>query len=263
EAAVSAAERIEWRVLGSELEAAVEELRLIRELRPPANARVSRPDRYSYLRRRGDAVVASSQPGPLGPIRSRRRAQLAARALTADDLAAPARALPRVRTRLRELSDARRFEDAGRLRDRMEALERVCRELDRLASLHAVARCLVVPAATPGHARAFFVAGGRLAAVRTLPPGGGAHLEAEAGLAATRRALQPSNSLLLGDVDVDELLLLGTFLRRPPPELAVVPLEREAILAAARRVAAEAPLPSGRGRGPDPRPRPDGPRLFD
>src|SRR6478752_6153190 len=35
EAALGAVERIEWRVLGSELEAALEELRLIRELRPP------------------------------------------------------------------------------------------------------------------------------------------------------------------------------------------------------------------------------------
>ena len=39
EAALGAVERIEWRVLGSELAAALEELRLIRELRPPANAR--------------------------------------------------------------------------------------------------------------------------------------------------------------------------------------------------------------------------------
>jgi DNA polymerase-3 subunit epsilon len=53
EAAVAAAERIEWRVLGSELEAALEELRLIRELRPPGNARVSRPERRVWLRQRG------------------------------------------------------------------------------------------------------------------------------------------------------------------------------------------------------------------
>ncbi|HEX2044534.1 MAG TPA: exonuclease domain-containing protein, partial [Gaiellaceae bacterium] len=77
EAALGAAARIEWRVLGSELEAALEELRLIRELRPPANSRASRPDRYVYLRRRGDDVVVSSRPGPLGPFRSRRRATLA------------------------------------------------------------------------------------------------------------------------------------------------------------------------------------------
>src|ERR671937_3248726 len=54
EAALGALERVEWRERGSELEAALEELRLIRELRPPANARVARPDRYVWLRRRGD-----------------------------------------------------------------------------------------------------------------------------------------------------------------------------------------------------------------
>src|SRR5207244_5968079 len=86
EAALAAVARIEWRVLGSELEAALEELRLIRELRPPANARIARPDRYVWLRKRGDGVVASAQPTALGPIRSRRRAQLAARALHADEL---------------------------------------------------------------------------------------------------------------------------------------------------------------------------------
>src|ERR687885_1510999 len=67
EAALAAVERIEWHVLGSELEAGLEELRLIRDLRPPANARQSRPDRYVYLRRRGDAIVISSTPTELGP----------------------------------------------------------------------------------------------------------------------------------------------------------------------------------------------------
>ena len=57
EAALAALERIEWRPCGSELEAALEELRLIRELRPPANARSGRTDRYVYLRRRGDKLV--------------------------------------------------------------------------------------------------------------------------------------------------------------------------------------------------------------
>jgi DNA polymerase-3 subunit epsilon len=52
EAALGAVERVEWRELGSELEAALEALRLIRELRPPANARGRRPQ--SYLERRGD-----------------------------------------------------------------------------------------------------------------------------------------------------------------------------------------------------------------
>ena len=89
-----------------------------------------------------------------------------------------------------------------------------------------------MPAAEPGHARAFFVAGGRVAAERTLPPGGGAHLEIQAGLAAARRVLVSDTG-----VDLDELLLVGSFLRRPPPELRVVPLEQEAILRAAHHVA--------------------------
>ena len=223
EAAVAAAERIEWRVTGSELEAALEELRLIRELRPPGNARVSRPERFVWLRRRGDSVVASTRPSPVGPLRSRRTAQLAARALLPDELERPETALPRLQRRLRELADARRFEDAGRLRDRVAALERICRELQRLERVRNLECCVLVPADELGYVRAHFVAGGRVAAERTLPPGGGAALEVEAGLAASRRP---------GELDLDELLLVDSFLRRPPPELRVVPLRREAILRA-------------------------------
>src|SRR5581483_10475763 len=130
EAALGATERIEWRVLGSELEAALAELRLIRELRPPGNARVARPDRYVWLRKRGDSVVASSQPSPVGPIRSRRQAQLAARALLPEEMQRPAAALPRLRRKLAALAESRRFEDAARLRDRVQALEHVCRDLE-------------------------------------------------------------------------------------------------------------------------------------
>ncbi len=43
EAALAALERVSWTVHGSELEAALEELRLLRELRPPANAREHAP----------------------------------------------------------------------------------------------------------------------------------------------------------------------------------------------------------------------------
>jgi DNA polymerase III epsilon subunit family exonuclease len=228
EAAVAAAERIEWRVMGSELEAALEELRLLRELRPPGNARVSRPERLVWLRQRGDAVVASALPSKVGPLRSRRTAQLAARALLPDELKRPGSALPRLRRRLRELADARRFEDAGRLRDRIAALERVCRELERLDRVRRLECCVLLPAGDAGDVRAFFVAGGRVAAERTLPPGGGAALEVEAGLAVARRQ---------GELDLDEILLVDSFLRRPPPELHVTPLERAAILEAARRLA--------------------------
>src|SRR5881227_3394269 len=128
ESALGALERIEWREYGSELEAALEELRLIRELRPPANARAARPDRYVYLRRRGDRLVCTATPTELGPIRSRTRARLACRALQGggeEELGDPALALPRLRAKLRDLSDCRRYEDAARLRDRIEALEQV------------------------------------------------------------------------------------------------------------------------------------------
>jgi hypothetical protein len=168
-------------------------------------------------------------------LRSRRTAQLAARALTPDELARPDAALPRLHRRLRELADARRFEDAARLRDRIAALERVCRELERLDRVRQLACCVLVPATEPAYVRAFFVAGGRVAAERTLPPGGGAALEIEAGLAAANRHVQPSNRLSQGDsgeLDLDELLLVDSFLRRPPPELRVTPLSREAILRA-------------------------------
>jgi DNA polymerase III epsilon subunit family exonuclease len=234
EAALAAVERIEWHVLGSELEAALEELRLIRELRPPANARGKRGGRGFYLRRRGGQMVVSSQPGPLGPIGSRRRAERAARALgdaTDDELAgllsgAP---LPRLRARLRDLSDCLRYEDAARLRDRIQALEQVIRELAALERLRALEACLLTPAAADGFARAVFVAGGRVADARVLPPGAGAALEVRAGLAAARAAERSHDP-----EDAEDLLLVGTFVRRPPPELAVLPLEEHAILAAMR-----------------------------
>src|SRR5207342_2973778 len=74
EAALHALDRIEWRVLGSELEAALEELRLIRELQPPANSRGRRKEHGVYLRRRGAEFVVTKTATTLGPIPSRRRA---------------------------------------------------------------------------------------------------------------------------------------------------------------------------------------------
>ena len=233
EAALAALERIEWRVCGSELEAALEELRLIRELRPPANARHVRPARGVYLRRRGDGLVCSQTPTTLGPIRSRTRARLACRALAGasdEELADPALALPRLRARLRDLAECRRFEDAARLRDRIDALEGLVRALRRLERLRQLRACLLVPASAPGFVTAVFVAGGRIAATRTLPPGPGARVEVEAGLAAARAA-EPSLAL----EDADELQAVGTFLRRPPPELRIAPLDVDQIL---RRAAA-------------------------
>ena len=217
EAALAALARIEWRVCGSELEGALEELRLLRELRPPANARNTRPDRYVYLRRRGDSVVCSTKPSPVGPLKSRTRARLAARALRADEAEHPESALPRLRARLRDLSDCRRFEDAGRLRDRIAAVEDVVRAMRRLEQLRATRCCVIVPSIEPGYARGFFVANGRIADARLLT----GRVEVEAGLAAAERP---------GPEQLDELLLIGTFLRRPPPELRVAPLDADEIL---------------------------------
>jgi DNA polymerase III epsilon subunit family exonuclease len=218
EAALGALERVEWRVLGSELEAGLEELRLLRELRPPANARSARPDRYVYLRRRGAAWCVTETPGPHGPLKSRRRARVAARALEGWQ-GEPAAVLPVLRAKLRRLSAELRFEDAARLRDRIAGLEEVVGALMELERLRALELCLVVPAAEHGFRRAFFVSGGRVAAARTLLPGDAGRVEAEAGLAAVARC-----EASLGPEDADELLLIGSFLRRPPPELHVVPL---------------------------------------
>jgi DNA polymerase-3 subunit epsilon len=222
EAAIAAAERIEWRVLGSELEAALEELRLLRELRPPANARGSRPDRYLYLKPKEESFSVTSEPTDLGPIRSRRRAELAARALagaTPGELAllTAGGPLPRLRAKLRDLSESLRYEDAARLRDRIAALEHVIAGLAELQRLRAAEICLLVPAVEEGWRRAFFVAHGRVAAVRALPRGPGAALELEAGVAEARAA-----AASLAPEDADELLLIGSFLRRPPPELTVL-----------------------------------------
>ena len=231
EAALLALDRVEWRVLGSELEAALEELRLIRELEPPANSRSRRRERGVYLRRRGDDFVVSKQPGPLGPIGSRRRAALAARALasatdTELERLLEGGPLPRLRARLAHLAESLRYEEAARLRDRIEALEHVVDRLSRLRELRELRACLVAPSTEPGWHTAFFVAGGIVRAVRPLPPGGGALVELEAGLACC--SAEPDDEPLTAE-QAEELLLVGGFVRRPPPELTVLPLDGERI----------------------------------
>lgn len=242
EAALGAVARVEWRELGSELEASLEELRLIRELRPPANARSARPDRYVYLARRGERLVVTSEPTPLGPIKSRRRAELALRALAAatpeelDGLVGGA-PLPRVRMRLASLADALRYEDAARLRDRLNALERLVHELRALERLRRERVCLLAPSLRPGFRHAFLVAGGRVAATRLLPEGPGAALEAAAAVAEARLA---AADVTFGAAESDELAVIAGFLRRPPPELVVVPLDERLIAAACARAGSTA-----------------------
>jgi len=224
EAALGALARVEWRELGSELEAALEELRLIRDLRPPANARGGRPQ--SYLQRRADRWAVVSSPTRFGPIASKRRAQLAARALgdfDGDDISS---VLPALRAKLPRLARDLRFEDAARLRDRVAALDEVAARVDELDRLRAHELCVLAPAREPAFWRAFFVARGRVTA-RGVPRGAAGRLEIEAGLAAAANAEQS-----LAPEDAADLLVVAGFLRRPPPELRIVGLRAAEILAA-------------------------------
>ena len=235
EAALLALERIEWHVLGSELEAALEELRLIRELAPPANSRGRRRECGVYLRRRGEDFVVTKTATPLGPIGSRRRASLAARALASstpeelDDLLEGG-PLPRLRARLSHLAENLRYEEAARLRDRIEALEHVVERLRRVERLRKLELCLIAPSTESGWHKAFFVCGGRVCVVRSLPPGGGARLEIGAALALCRTARARAEDVVAPE-QVEDLLLLDEFVRRPAPELGVLPLDAEQIAA--------------------------------
>jgi excinuclease UvrABC nuclease subunit len=228
EAALGALERVDWEQTGSELEAALVELRLLRELRPPANARGTRPDRHLYLSRAGGRWRLTGEPGPLGPLRRRGAARLALRALDGHEHDDPAAALPALRARLRRIALDRRFEDAARLRDRIAALEEVVEALAELDRVRRLEACLLAPGRPPGTARAFFVTGGRIACERLLPRGGGALVEAAAGLAEARRAPRSHEA-----ADADEALLVASIARRPPPEVVVVPFDAAAIAAAA------------------------------
>jgi DNA polymerase III subunit epsilon len=241
EAALDAVERVEWRVLGSELAAALEEIRLIRELRPPANARTPAPERYVYLRRERDRVVVSRLPSRYGPLRRRAHAQRAARSLsgcTAEEIdglldGAP---LERLRRRMRDHADALRYEEAARVHQRIKSLERVVAQLRRLDDLRRLELCLVAPGADDGAMDVFVVRAGRVAARRELRRGVDPRLELHALLARARQA-----ELSYDPEHLDELTTVAAFLDRPPPELRVYPLDADAIaagLAAQQRVAA-------------------------
>ena len=235
EAALLALERVEWRVLGSELESALEELRLIRELQPPANSRSRRKEHGVYLTRRGEDFVVSRKPGGLGPIGSRRKAALAARALAAAtpeelSMLPDGGPLPRLRERLAYLAENLRYEEAARLRDRIEALEGVLDRLQRLERLRTTELCLVAPGLEPGWRTAFFVCGGGVCVVRSLPPGAGAMLEVRAALALCRASRMDADDALSPE-QAEDLLLIDGFVRRPPPELAVLPLDADRIAA--------------------------------
>jgi excinuclease UvrABC nuclease subunit len=235
EAALEAVDEVEWRVTGSELAAALEELRLIRELRPPANARRPQPERYLYLRRRGEDVVVTPLVSRFGPIRKRTDAERAARALSGCSGAEFEALLDgavaaRLRRRMDELSDCLRYEEAARMRDRLAALERVTEQLVRLDRLRRLERCLLAPALEDGCVEAFFVAGGRVAARAKLTRGaaGTARGEICAGVAAARSAADDGRAC--EPQFADELLVIGRFLSRPPPELRALALDVQSVL---------------------------------
>jgi DNA polymerase-3 subunit epsilon len=226
EAALGALEEVEWHETGSELEAALEELKLLRELRPPANARSTRPDRHVYLRRRGGRWTTTTDTTPFGPLPGRGPARRAARALEGHDSDDIDAALPALRARVSSLGRALRFEDAGRLRDRLAGLEAAVEALRELERLRSLCTCVAVPAREPGFVRVHAITAGRVAATRLVPRGAGAAHEAAALVAEARRA-----TLSRAPEDADELRLVASFLRRPPPELRVCALEVDAICA--------------------------------
>ena len=117
--------------------------------------------------------------------------------------------------------------------DRIAAVEDVVRTVQRIQRVRQTRCCVIVPSSEPGYARGIFVANGRIADVRTLA----GRVEVNAGLAACE---------LPGDEDLDELLLIGTFMRRPPPELSVAPLDAEQILKRAAALPRALTRPAGR-----------------
>src|SRR5205823_970423 len=149
-------------------------------------------------------------PTPYGPLRRRAHAERAARALAGcseDEFAnlLDGEPLPRLRARVADLSECLRYEDAARLRDRIESLERVIARLRRLDELRRLELRLEVPGDT------FFLRGGRV----------------------TRSPLAPGGSTFEPE-HLDELIVVGSFLERPPPELRVLPLEPAGVQAAFR-----------------------------
>ena len=85
-------------------------------------------------------------------------------------------------------------------------------------------------------------------AARTPTPGGGGAAAVTGAMAAglVAMAARFSATQLPGDENLDELLLISTFLRRPPPELRVAPLEADEILKLAAALPRSLAQPAGR-----------------
>jgi hypothetical protein len=90
----------------------------------------------------------------------------------------------------------------------------VIERVRRLQQLRTLDCCLVVPAVEPGWRKAFVVRSGLICGVCSLPPGA---VPPDATLSQTaRQGAEP-----IVPEEAEDLLLLGGFIRRPPPELTV------------------------------------------
>ena len=216
EAALGALERVEWRETGSELEAALEELRLLRELRPRRTRAARGPTATSTsgVAARGGASRPSRRRW--AAHREGRRAQ-AARALDgheSDDVEAPRS------PRSGRGSGASRATSASRTRRACATGSRRSRRRSPRA-----ARARAAPQPPRLRRRPGRAAGLRpRVRDRRRAGGGGAPGPARARApssrsgAARRRRSAPR---VAGAEDADELRLVASFLRRPPPELRV------------------------------------------
>ena len=135
--------------------------------------------------------------------------------------------MARLRKRLAHLAESLRYEEAARLRDRIEALEHVVDRLSRLERLRRLEICVLAPAAEHG-SQAFFVCGGRISAARLPSPPTRAEIADALGRTRSTSG-QPGDTLT--PEQAEDLLLVDGFVRRPTPELAVLPLEVERIAA--------------------------------
>ena len=99
----------------------------------------------------------------------------------------------------------------------------------RLERLRMTEACLIAPALQPRWRKAFLIRGGAICAVRSLPPGPGTMMQIEAGLALSRAAQHLPGPL--NPEQAEDMLLIDGFIRRPAPELTVLPLDGPAIRA--------------------------------
>ena len=135
--------------------------------------------------------------------------------------------LPRLKQRLSDLAESLRYEEAARLRDRIDALEHVIERLARLQRLRATEACLIAPGLEAGSRTAFFIRGGTMCAQRPLPRGADALVQIQAGLEVVQAA--PDSTGPLSSQQAEDMLLIEGFVRRPPLEMAVLPLDLQAI----------------------------------